>query len=115
MAVFPVSPSRIAGLATLVLALSAATPATAQETGDAAAGRRLAGTWCSNCHLVEPRGTGTAADAAPPFAAVARMPSTTEMSLRAFLRTPHHNMPDYQLSRTQTDEVVAYILSLRGR
>ena len=29
--------------------------------------------------------------------------------------TPHQNMPDFRLSRTETDDLVAYILSLRGR
>jgi hypothetical protein len=43
------------------------------------------------------------------------MSSTTGMSLRAFLLTPHARMPDIQLSREQTDDVVAYILSLRDR
>ena len=43
------------------------------------------------------------------------MPSTTGMSLRAFLLTPHARMPDIQMSGKQIDGVVAYILSLRGR
>ena len=41
------------------------------------------------------------------------MVSTTSMSLRVFLQSPHGNMPDYRLSREQIDDVVAYILSLR--
>jgi mono/diheme cytochrome c family protein len=35
------------------------------------------------------------------------------MSLRVFLQTPHANMPNFQLSRAETDAIVAYILSLR--
>ncbi len=41
------------------------------------------------------------------------MPSTTSMSLRVFLQSPHGNMPDYRLTREQMDDVVAYLLSLR--
>jgi mono/diheme cytochrome c family protein len=107
-----------AALAALPL-LAAGTAATAQD-GPARAelvaqGRRVAETWCANCHLVgsgEPR--GPAGDAAPPFPAIARMPSTTEMALRAFLQTPHARMPDYRLSTAELDGVVAYILSLKG-
>ena len=43
------------------------------------------------------------------------MPSTTEMSLRAFLQTPHARMPDYRLSTQELDGVVAWILALKGR
>ena len=78
-----------------------------------AVGRTVAESWCANCHLVGRQAQGPAGDAAPPFAAVAALPSTTEMSLRAFLRTPHSRMPDYQLSQNELDGVVAYILSLR--
>ena len=78
-------------------------------------GRRVAETWCANCHVIGPGAQGPAGDAAPPFQAVARMPSTTEMSLRAFLQTPHDRMPDYRLSQAELDGTVAYILSLRDR
>lgn len=76
-------------------------------------GQRLAQQWCANCHAVAPGQRPPTGDAAPPLATVAARASTTEMSLRVFLQTPHANMPDYQLSRAQTDAVVAYILSLR--
>jgi mono/diheme cytochrome c family protein len=49
----------------------------------------------------------------PGFAAIAAMKSTTELSLQAFLQTPHDHMPDWRLSRQQIDDVVAYIMSLR--
>jgi len=82
--------------------------------GDPANGRALAQRDCAGCHLVSDRQTGPAADGVPSFAAVARMPSTTELSLRAFLRTPHPPMPDLALSRRDMDDVVSYILSLRN-
>ena len=80
---------------------------------DVAYGKVVAENWCANCHVVSRQARGPLSDAAPPFAAIARMPSTTELSLRAFLRTPHARMPDYQLSQAELDGVVAYILSLR--
>jgi mono/diheme cytochrome c family protein len=85
----------------------------AQQLGDAVAGRRLAMEWCGTCHLVGPDVRRGAADLAPPFAEVASDPSTTDFRLRAFLMTPHQRMPDFKLSREQTDDLIAYILSLR--
>ena len=101
----------------LVLALSSgAGPVTAQGLpGDPARGREIALEWCSECHEVmagvrEPWGTD-----APPFQAVADDPAVTEMALRAFLQTPHTAMPDIRPTPQQTDDLIAYILSLKGR
>lgn len=94
------------------LALTVAGPAAAQSAGNALAGQTLAGQWCAACHLIG-TGEGRTTDAAPPFEAVARRPSTTETSLRVFLQTPHRRMPNYALTRQETDDVVAYIVGLR--
>lgn len=92
----------------------AALPAAAQtEPGDPRAGLRLAATWCANCHQVAPGGPGPSTDAAPTFRSIAEMTSTTSMALRAFLQTPHPNMPDYRLTREELDDVVAYLMSLK--
>jgi len=107
---------RISIPAVLGAALLAAGPALAQGAAEAeqlAQGRRVAETWCANCHVVGAGARGPSGDAAPPFAAIARMPATTGMALRAFLQTPHARMPDYHLSQAELDGVVAYILSLR--
>lgn len=101
--------------AALLAGCLAAAPALAQQAGDVEAGRRIADTWCSNCHLVGPQDSGPVADAAPTFAAIVRMPSTTAMSLRATLMTPHVRMPDYRLSHAEMDDVIAYMLNLGGR
>jgi mono/diheme cytochrome c family protein len=82
--------------------------------GDPAAGRRLAETQCSACHVIGPGRSGPEIGNGPAFPEIARMPSTTGMSLTAFLRTPHGGMPDIVLTPTQTDDLVAYLLSLRG-
>ena len=101
-------------LALAALLAGAALPAAAQpEPGDPASGLRLSATWCANCHRVAPGGPGPSTDAAPTFRAIAQMPSTTSMSLRVFLQTPHPNMPDYRLTREELDDVVAYLLTLR--
>ncbi len=98
----------IVGLALTML------PAAAQVAqGDPQQGQALAQAWCSSCHMVSPQQRNAGNDAVPSFASVARMPSTTQMSLEAFLQSPHPPMPDLKLSRNQLDDVAAYILSLR--
>ena len=83
----------------------------AHAAGDAAAGKDLATTWCSACHQME--GSSTAADAAPPFAAMARDPKVTPDRLRAFLVRPHGQMPELNLTRQEIENLVAYIESLK--
>ena len=93
--------------------LTAGSALAQQPPGDAARGHALAKTWCSSCHQIEAHEM-TAKDAVPSLASVAAMKSTTALSLQAFLQTPHGNMPDWRLTRQQIDDVVAYILTLRG-
>jgi mono/diheme cytochrome c family protein len=103
---------------TTLLTLLAAPEATAQgvvQQEHLDQGRRVAETWCANCHVIGPAARGPVGDAAPSFQEIARMPSTTEMSLRAFLQTPHARMPDYRLTQAELDGVVAWILALKGR
>lgn len=85
-----------------------AIPAAAQ---DVEAGYQLARRWCSACHQLGRDPVGNVVS--PPFAEIARMPSTTSTSLHAFLATPHIRMPDYSLTPKQADDVTAYILSLK--
>jgi mono/diheme cytochrome c family protein len=49
------------------------------------------------------------------FAEVAKLPSTTALSLRVFLQTSHKNMPNFTLNRTEADDVIAYILSRKRK
>ena len=87
--------------------------AAAQGQPMAGEGQRIARQWCANCHMVSRDMPPPANDVAPSFPALAAMSTTTETGLRVFLQTPHANMPNYQLSRGETDAVVAYLLSLR--
>ena len=96
----------------LLIALAFAPQAMAQQR-DPAPGRRIAERDCTLCHEVRPGETGPGAMAsAPPFQLVARMPSTTELALRVFLRTSHAGMPNILLSEAELDDIIAYIVSL---
>ena len=94
--------------------LLAAAQAIAQApSGDATAGQELVKAQCSTCH--DGQGSPRGRRQGPSLAAVAAMSSTTSISLHAFLMTPHANMPNYQLTPQEIDDVVTYILSLRRR
>jgi cytochrome c len=78
----------------------------------AAAGHRLAEGWCKECHAIEAAAAGKAT-AAPAFVDIANRLSTTELSLKVFLRTSHPSMPNLVIAPKQTDDLVNYILSLK--
>jgi mono/diheme cytochrome c family protein len=105
--------SRTALVAGIFLAaLTAQSPAQV-VAGNPASGRLLAESQCSGCHAVD--GAARPAMQAPGFAAIAGMPSTTSLSLRVFLVSPHPSMPNYRLSNEEVDDVVAWIISLKRR
>jgi len=92
----------------------AVTPAGAQGFGDPASGRAIASVECVQCHRISERDNDP--DRTPPdFGAVANMPTFTELAMRVFLQTPHGQMPRLQFTRTELDDIIAYLASLRRR
>lgn len=101
----------------LTLSLALAIPADALAADDAtniAAGKGLAEQWCAQCHLVSEDQAVAPAEGVPTFFAIADDPTINEMTLRVHLVSEHPTMPNIILTRQQTDEIVAYILSLRS-
>ena len=103
-------------------AISAAqVPVFAQPiNGDPASGRQIATTQCSSCHRVLPmlfsdKGDPSPAekDGPPSFQSIADLPSITGISLNVFLHSNHKNMPNLILSKAESDDIIAYILSLK--
>ena len=43
---------------------------------------------------------------------IARMPSTTQLSLKVFMQSSHGNMPNLVLNADEIDAIAAYILDL---
>jgi mono/diheme cytochrome c family protein len=103
---------RIAMLAWLLI-LSGAFEAHARAlaAGNAAVGKIMAKTWCSSCHLIDK--SGTTADGARPFAAIARDPQNTPDRLTGFLSEPHGDMAELPLSRQEIQDLISYIESLK--
>ena len=60
------------------------------------------------------RGSDGRSGIGPSLLEVAEHPATTEMSLRAFLQTPHPTMPNLMLSPEETDDIIAYLITLKG-
>lgn len=97
---------RLTVLALVLLPL----PAAAQGPND---GRPLAERWCMACHVIERAPPTLPPDRGPNFAVIAARPSTTPESLRRYLSTGHTDMPDFALSRFESDALIAYMMSLR--
>jgi mono/diheme cytochrome c family protein len=76
-------------------------------------GAELAHELCATCHFVEKGDRGVSSAGAPAFQDVANDPAVTAISLGVFFRTPHETMPNLILSQAETDNAIAYILSLR--
>jgi mono/diheme cytochrome c family protein len=100
---------------TLILLSGAAAPAFAQSA-DPTVGAQLAEKECASCHAIGADPQAKSADPkAPRFLDVAKMPSTTELSIKVFLRSSHRNMPNFILSPEEIDSVASYILGLKKK
>jgi mono/diheme cytochrome c family protein len=82
--------------------------------GDPAHGRQLAMKLCSSCHLVLPMTLSDKSDP-PSFQSVADLPSTTGISLNVFLHSKHKKMPNFLISSAVSNDLIAYILSLKQK
>ena len=95
--------------------LAAQFPVLAQSIeGDPASGRQLATKLCSSCHLVLPMTFSDKSDP-PSFQSVADLPSTTGISLNVFLHSKHRKMPNFLISSAVSNDLIAYILSLKQK
>lgn len=103
---------KLALVSTLAFLAGAVSPALAQSA-DASGGASLVHDTCATCHAVGSDASAKSPDPkAPRFLDVAKMPSTTELSIKVFLRSSHKNMPNFILSPEEMDSVAAYILGL---
>jgi mono/diheme cytochrome c family protein len=90
----------------------------AQQTmpGDAKRGRDFALDNCRPCHVVaRDQGSPLRFANAPDFQAIANMKQTNPVGLNVWLTNPHPTMPTLVLSQAEAADVIAYIMSLRGK
>jgi len=90
-------------------------PAGSAELGDARRGRDYAEAVCAQCHAVKPAEMVSPRLEATPFSVFARVPGLNETALGVFLQTPHAEMPNLVVSGQDRDDLLAYIIGLRGK
>jgi mono/diheme cytochrome c family protein len=82
------------------------------QPGERAAGRRLATELCGDCHQARPP-FPSLYRYPPTLKDIAKLPSTTRLSLKVFLQSNHKQMPNFIISKSDTDDIIEYIVSLK--
>jgi mono/diheme cytochrome c family protein len=85
----------------------------AEDIGDPQAGFDYAQRVCSTCHGISAEKSPLAK--APRFREVADTPGMTGTALRVWMETSHPTMPNIIIEKQDMLNVIAYILSLKGR
>jgi mono/diheme cytochrome c family protein len=94
--------------------LIGATPViAAEEQGDVQAGFEYADTYCAGCHGISEEASPLSD--APRFRHVADQPGMTATALQVWMQTSHPTMPNIVVTPKDLRNVIAYILSLKGR
>ena len=105
---------RVKRMAALAAALVVTSAGVRAQESDVAAGHAFARNACQTCHAVEAeQRTPRRIVIGPAFRDVANTSGMTATAIRVFLRTSHPKMPNLILTPEETEDVIAYILSLR--
>ena len=105
---------RVKRMAALAAALVVTSAGVRAQESDVAAGHAFARNACQPCHAVEAeQRTPRRIVIGPAFRDVANTSGMTATAIRVFLRTSHPKMPNLILTPEETEDVIAYILSLR--
>jgi mono/diheme cytochrome c family protein len=116
-----VSVARIKIVALLAVAsLTACVSPAPTSSGDdlsaaSASGRAFAEQTCASCHAIENEAAISPHPAATPFEAVANTPGMTAIALNAWLHSAHPSMPNVAATHDQTDDLWAYLMTLRDQ
>jgi mono/diheme cytochrome c family protein len=103
----------VAATATAFVLLSSS--AASAELGDARRGGAYAEAVCAQCHAVTPAETTSPRPDATPFSILSGLPGLNERALVVFLQTPHAEMPNLVVTGQERDDLIAYIIGLRGK
>jgi mono/diheme cytochrome c family protein len=96
----------------LVVAVVLASSPTPALAANEANGAQLARLWCASCHLMPGSGQQAVPQGPPSFRGIAQSGRSPDQ-LRTFLAQPHGSMPNLTLSRSEIDDLIAYIMTLR--
>ena len=108
-----------APLLIIALASAAALAATSDGPGSPGYGRQLTEDICGECHRVSADRSAKPPPmqedlAAPDLTERMRAPGVNEMALRSYLQTSHPVMPNIRLTPEQADDIIAYLMTLKG-
>ncbi len=113
----PASPQKALFAATCFAMMVGATSAGGQATKaympTADAGRAIAKSLCSACHLTPDEPSRPVTVGVPTMTALANKPGQTPEAIALRLISPPHSMPDMQLTRDEIADIVAYLATLR--
>jgi cytochrome c2 len=104
----------VAAMPVMMAMLGTAAPAATDGPGQPGYGRGLAGDLCGDCHIVAPDQQYDG-QIGPNLIERVREPEITELALRSYLQTTHPVMPNIMLTREQADDVIAYLLTFKGK
>ncbi len=99
----------------VALLVAGPVPALAENTGDLGAGKLLAEEICPECHAVLPEQFIIPNVDASHFVDIANTPGVTSVALRVMLQSSHEKMPNIILTPKQTNDIIGYILNLKGK
>ena len=100
-------------LSITLVAVTASGALAAEDVGDPQAGFDYAKRVCSVCHAISAEQSPN--PKAPRFREVADTPGITGTALRVWMETSHPTMPNIIVEKDDMLNVIAYILSLKGR
>jgi mono/diheme cytochrome c family protein len=101
-------------LATVLAFSVAANSVHGQGVGNPQSGFALAQQVCSECHSIRSGQVRSPNARSPTFFELATTPGMTIVALTVALTTPHAGMPMFMLTTEQREDIIAYILSLKG-
>jgi mono/diheme cytochrome c family protein len=98
----------------LAAAATCSLTALADEIGNSQLGLSYAQANCAGCHAILLQDLESPHPDSPAFKTVADTPGITRTALSVFLQTPHPTMPNLIVEGEDADNLIAYILSLKG-
>lgn len=104
----------LASFFAIFAAFTSGAPAFADEIGDARRGLEFAQSNCAGCHAILYEDMNSANPSSPSFKTIADTPGITRTALSVFLQSPHPTMPNLIVVGEEADNLIAYILSLKG-
>lgn len=105
--------SLFAALSAGIVLVAVSGVAAAEEPADPQAGFEYAQTYCATCHAISEEKSPL--PQAPRFRNVADQPGITATALQVWMQTSHPTMPNIIVAPNDMRNVIAYIISLKGR